>query len=211
MKLHRDLGVRQATAWFMLHRIREAYSDVAAKFSGPVEVESDFTLEAGNRTLHEKDRLLAGPGPLPKVAVVGAKDRETNQVVARVIHQTDQETLRTFSTSGLLPLRTRKLMVYADGSSAYKGRRRHEAVYHSGGEYVRCGIHTNGVESFWSMLKRCPQGRLAEALGQAPAPLRPRSSPAATTSCKLDTLAKMQHVVAAMVGKSEFSTRTLYA
>lgn len=42
MKLHRDLGVRQATAWFMLHRIRKAFTVVTARFEGPVEVDETY-------------------------------------------------------------------------------------------------------------------------------------------------------------------------
>ena len=82
--------------------------------------------------------------------MVGAKDRDTNQVAARVIEDTDSPTLQGFVAEHADP----DAMVHTDGSSAYKGRANHEAVRHSVGEYVRGMVHTNGVESFWSMLKR---------------------------------------------------------
>ena len=94
MKLHRDLKVSQKTAWFMLHRIREAWmpKDNGPAFSGPVEV--DETYFGGKRKptcRNAKRKELAeegaGRGAVGKTAVVGAKDRATNQVSARVDHE----------------------------------------------------------------------------------------------------------------------------
>ena len=100
-----------------------------------------------------------GRGPVGKTAVVAAKDRESNQVAARVVEHTDGATLRGFvdqHTSGDAKL-------YTDDASAYGGTgREHETVKHSAAEYVRYlegeTVHTNGVESFWSMLKRAHKG-----------------------------------------------------
>ena len=76
MKLHRDLGVTQKTAWFMMHRIRQTWLQNGAHFAGPVEV--DETYFGGlERNKHESKKLKAGRGPVGKVAVVGAKDRAT--------------------------------------------------------------------------------------------------------------------------------------
>lgn len=158
MKLHRDLGVTQKTAWFMLHRIRETWGGGnGAAFTGPVEV--DETYVGGlERNKHESKKLKAGRGPVGKTAVVGAKDRKTGQVAARVIETVDGETLNSFVDQHTDP----GAEVYTDGSTVYKGRDNHEAVAHSAGEYVRylegATVHTNGVESFWSMLKRAHKG-----------------------------------------------------
>ena len=195
MKLHRDLGVRQATAWFMLHRIREAFADVAGTFTGPVEV--DETYVGGlERNKHEADREHAGRGPVGKTAVVGAKDRETNRVVAKVVTDTDQDTLLGFVDS----VADTEAMVYTDGSSAYKGREKHEAVHHSVGEYVRGMAHTNGVESFWSMLKRAHKG-VYHRLSAKHLQRYVQEFAGRHNVREQDTLAQMQHVVAAMVGK----------
>ena len=86
--------------------------------------------------------------------MVGAKGRKTNRVTARVIEQVNSATLNSFVYDQAGPDPT----VYTDGSTAYKGRENHEAARHSVGEYVRGEIHTNGIESFWSMLKRAHKG-----------------------------------------------------
>ena len=95
MKLHRDLGVTQKTAWFMLHRIREAWADQQAEpFDGPVE--ADETYVGGKaKNMHAKRRCehIRGRGPAGKIAVVGVKDRASNRVAARPVPDTTAETL----------------------------------------------------------------------------------------------------------------------
>ncbi len=62
MKLHRDLGVRQATAWFMLHRIREAFADVALVFEGPIEVDETYFGGKRSNISTAKRKELKGTG-----------------------------------------------------------------------------------------------------------------------------------------------------
>ncbi len=156
MKLHRDLGVTQKTAWHLAHRIREAWDlNGGSLFSGPVE--ADETYIGGKRkSMHaSKRKHLMGRGSVGKEAVVGVKDRGTKKVRAKVVEKTDKETLHGFVTEHTDPEAT----VYTDEAKAYEGMpRHHEAVKHSVGEYVRDMAHTNGMESFWSMLKRGYQG-----------------------------------------------------
>ena len=159
MKLHRDLKVSQKTAWFMLHRIREAWMPKSGggKFAGPVEV--DETYMGGKRAnmsnAKRKELAGAGRGAVGKTAVVGAKDRASNQVSARVVTSTDKPTLQGFVIEHTAPGAT----VYSDEASAYEGLPfTHEAVKHSVAEYVRGMAHTNGMESFWAMLKRAHTG-----------------------------------------------------
>ena len=195
MKLHRDLGVRQATAWFMLHRIREAFADVAGAFTGPVEV--DETYVGGiERNKHEGDKLHAGRGAVGKVAVVGAKDRDTKQVAAQVIEQTDAETVTGFVDA----VADEDAMVYTDGATTYQGSKQHQAVKHSVGEYVRGMAHTNGVESFWSMLKRAHKG-VYHKLSAKHLQRYVQEFAGRHNIREKDTVEQMQHVVAAMVGK----------
>ena len=195
MKLHRDLGVTQKTAWFMQHRIREAFADVAMVFDGPVEIDESY-FGGRERNKHESKKLKAGHGPVGKTAVVGAKDRATKRVAARVVERTDKETLQGFVKEHTAD----GAKVFTDEASAYDGLPNREAVKHSVGEYVRGMAHTNGVESFWSMLKRAHKGVYhklsAKHLQRYVSEFAGRHNVR-----EMDTLAQMQHVAAGMVGR----------
>ena len=200
MKLHRDLKVTQKTAWFMLHRIRETWGGgTSASFDGPVEVDETY-IGGLEKNKHAKDKLKAGRGPVGKTAVVGAKDRETNRVAARVIAEVDGVTLNAFVDGHA----GTDAEVYTDGSTCYKGRPNHQAVAHSAGEYVRyldgVKVHTNGVESFWSMLKRAHKGTFhrlsAKHLQRYVSEFAGRHN-----IRELDTIDQMADVVAGLVGR----------
>ena len=87
MKIHRELGVTQTTAWYMLQRIREGFFNDPSSMGGPVEV--DETYMGGKRRNMPKSKRakLEGRGPVGKTAVVGAKDRNTKMVSARVVEE----------------------------------------------------------------------------------------------------------------------------
>ena len=153
MRLHRELGITQKSAWFMLHRIRKAAQSGAGPFAGPVEV--DETYMGGKRANMSNAKRAeladAGRGAVGKTAIVGVKDRETNQVSAKVVERTDKPTLHGFVSDHVSPDAT----VYTDDALVYETLPyHHETVKHSVSEYVRGKAHTNGVESFWSLMKR---------------------------------------------------------
>ena len=87
--------------------------------------------------------------------VAGVKERRSRRIVARVVPNTKKQTLQGFVHANVDP----SANVYTDELKSYAGvSDRHETVVHSAGEYVRVQAHTNGIESFWSMLKRSYHG-----------------------------------------------------
>ena len=201
MKLHRELGIGQKAAWFLLHRLREASDWGTGPFSGPVEVDETYfggrrkNMSSARRRKMREEK--PGRGPVGKAAVVGAKDRGTNLVSARVAQEIDKEALQGFVDDVAQPEAT----IYTDEARAYKGMPRdHEAVKHSVREYVRGQAHTNGIESFWSMLKRGYVGTYHKMspkhLGRYVAEFQRRHN-----DRPADTIEQMEVVVAGMDGR----------
>ncbi len=201
MKLHRDIGVSQPTAWFMLHRIREAWGeDDDEPFDGPVEVDETYMGGKRKNMSNAQRKALAGTGRGAggKTAVVGIRDRATNEVRAEVITETVSETLQDFVEENT----EEDAKVYTDDARAYRGvERDHEAVRHSVSEYVRGQAHTNGIESFWAMLKRAQGGTFHKI---SPKHLQRYVSEFAGRHNvrNSDTLVQMRDTVARFVGRN---------
>ncbi len=197
MKLHRDLKVTQKTAWFMAHRIREAWEEGKSLFYGPIEVDETY-IGGLEKNKHAKKKLNAGRGTVGKTAVVGAKDRITNRIDAVVVESTDGPTLKAFVYAHAKD----GTPVYTDEAMAYKGLEgvQHEVVKHSVGEYVDGQAHTNGLESFWSMLKRGYHGTFhkmsVDHLGRYVNEFSGRHNVR-----NMDTIDQMAYVAEHMVGK----------
>ena len=198
LRLHRDLGISQKSAWFMAHRVREAWSaETAEPMRGPVEV--DETYVGGRaKNMHAKVRRerITGRGAVDKTAVVGARDRSTGHVAARVVGDTTGRTLRGFVTEHAKA----GAQVYTDKAKAYRGLPRHRAVCHSVGQYVDGMAHVNGIESFWAGLKRGYHGThhsmSAKHLHRYVAEFSGRHN-----ARPLDTKAMMRRTARGMVGK----------
>ena len=154
MKLHRELGMTQKTAWYLMQRVREGFLGEPAgstTMAGPVEVDETYMGGKRRNMPAAKRRTLKGRGAAGKTAIVGAKDRASNMVRAKVVARTDAETLQGFIVESADAFAT----IYTDDSKAYSSLPfPHESVKHSSGEYVRGDAHTNGIESLWGMFKR---------------------------------------------------------
>jgi transposase-like protein len=166
-EVHRAIGVTQKSAWFMLHRLREVLQPdyAGTKMGGPNSApqEADETFVGGRiRNMHrskvrEKYKGMPVAGGAQKAIVMGIRDRETRQVRAKVIPNTNRETLQNMILENV----DKKSTVYTDQAQGYYKLAEkdfvHETVNHLQ-EYVRGQVHTNGIENFWSLLKRSLKG-----------------------------------------------------
>ena len=197
MKLHRDLGISQKTAWHLAHRIRDAWKAKGEPFVGPVEADETYIGGKRKNMPRSKRKALTGRGPVGKAVVAGAKDRDSNRIAARSVQATDAPTLQGFvGEHAALGAK-----VYTDDAYAYRGMSfEHEAVNHYAGEYVRGMAHTNGIESFWSMLKRGYHGTFhhfsEKHLDRYVVEFAGRRN-----DREADTIDQMAHIAQGMVGK----------
>jgi len=155
-EVHRALGVTQKTAWFMLHRLRMVmHEDDETPLSG--EIEMDETFVGGKaKNMHKSKRAklakqLAAPGTFKgKTIVVGMLERK-GRVKAAVVESRTRDVLHQLAKDSIEPGAT----VITDEHHPYKGMANftHEIINHAD-SYVRGSIHTNGIENFWSCLKR---------------------------------------------------------
>ena len=156
-EIHRALGVTQKTAWFMLHRIRLATKTFNVHQIGGDggEVEVDETFVGGRvQNMHRERRVRyeRQRGSVGKTVVQGLLDRETREIRAKVVPDVKRETLQ----AEILKEVGFGATVYTDNAVMYDKmheRYVHEVVNKVDG-YVRGRVHTNGLENFWSLLKR---------------------------------------------------------
>jgi transposase-like protein len=168
-ELGKAIGVRQNSAWFMLHRIREAMKDDRSfKFGGedggPVESDETFVgpnpykmhRNRKNSLRQRRGQEMRGDNYLGKTIVFGVLDRELRQVRSKVIPNVKRETLQ----NEILKNVHYGSKVYTDAAVGYDHFSKafvHEVVNHAV-EYVKGQVHTQGLDNFWSLLKRTLRG-----------------------------------------------------
>jgi transposase-like protein len=153
-ELHRGLGVTQKTAWFMLHRIRLAMQDdvTGGKLGGEVEVDETF-IGGKARNMHKDKRALkiTGTGPEGK-AIVAAVLQRGGKVRAKVVSNRRKAELQSLVRENV----EAGSSLYSDALKSYDGLSSdfaHQVIDHAEA-YVNGQVHTNGMENFWSLLKR---------------------------------------------------------
>src|SRR5215210_3104606 len=156
-ELARDLGIQQKSAWFVLHRIRLAMQQGSIeKLEGEVEVDETY-IGGLARNMHKdkREEKITGTGTSGKIAVMGLLERH-GEVRTKIVPDTKSRTLKVEVRENVEP----GSEVHTDTFQSYQGLDAeyiHNVVDHAE-SYVRGHVHTNGLENFWSLLKRGIKG-----------------------------------------------------
>ena len=149
-QMERDLGVNYRTAWHLNHRIREAMQEDRGLFTGTVEVDATYM---GGRYDPRRKRA-----PYDKQAVAGVLQRATETTTSKVKAFPVEKEIKPVMWGVIRDHVQLDSTIYTDEARTYHGLRgeglKHEITSHKRGEYVRCNVHSNGIENFWSLFKR---------------------------------------------------------
>jgi transposase-like protein len=156
-EMARDLGITQKSAWFMNHRIRMALHDGSIdKASGHVEVDETFIGgKARNMHVAQRRRRITGTGTKDKTPVIGILERG-GKIRTSVVDNRKKKTLQAEVHKHV----EAGSALYTDFLLSYEGlegKYAHQVVDHAV-EYVNGNVHTNGLENYWSLLKRSISG-----------------------------------------------------
>src|SRR5437660_9930139 len=159
-ELARSLGVTQKTGWFLLHRIRLAMQDGSIeKMKGRVEADETF-IGGLARNMHKSKKKHLGTGGAGKAAVMGLLERNSPERESRVRCKVVSNVRRYQLDSSVRQNVEKGSEVITDAFRSY-GRLNDEFVHHvidHAESYAHGHVHTNGLENFWSLLKRGIKG-----------------------------------------------------
>ena len=152
LQLSKEIGITQKSAWFMLHRLREACSPGMEKLRGIIEIDETY-VGGVERNKHETKKLKAGRGAVGKTAVLAMRERG-GRTVAMPAENVDMATVKKAIFDRVEIGST----IHTDEAAVYQGLDglffTHDTVNHSEGEFVRGNVTTNGVESVFAVFKR---------------------------------------------------------
>jgi transposase-like protein len=151
LQLAKEIGIRQASAWFLLHRLREACGKDLTMLRGIVEVDEVY-IGGKEQNKHMKDRMYGLDGVPPKTPIVGMRERggRTKAVVAEVVSGASLDRIIKENVELGSVIQTDEFPHYTRVGKSYA----HETVNHGKGEYKRGDVTTNGLESVFAVLKR---------------------------------------------------------
>lgn len=159
-EIGRALGVTQRTGWFMLQRIRLAMQNGSiVKIRGQVEVDETF-IGGKARNMHKGKRQVNGTGPIAMTPVQGLLERKTAKRASRVVLKVVETRKKHELQANVREYVLKGSEVHTDALLSYEGLQAeytHNVIDHAEC-YVRGHVHTNGLENFWSLLKRTIKG-----------------------------------------------------